>query len=141
MSDKYIIDRLKENGYKLTKQREAIIQVLKENDGHYNANELFNMVAREISGINFSTIYRNLELLVKLEIVNKLSIEEGLNHFELADKGHHHHVICKSCGKVKEIDLCPYKEFEKSKLKEIGFKPMEHRFEIYGLCSKCMKKD
>lgn len=134
------VDMLKRKGYKFTEQRKAILNVLNDKAGHYNANEIFNIVAEKIPNISFSTIYRNLETLVRLGIVNKLSIEEGLNHFELSSRGHHHHIICKLCGDVREIDFCPYKAIEKSRLEEIGFEPLEHKFEIYGLCSKCRNK-
>lgn len=141
MNEKEAIKILKEKGYKYTLQRKAIIDVLSKDEGPYKANEIFALVGEKLSGINFSTIYRNLELLIKLGIVNKLAIEEGLNHYELKTGEHHHHIICKQCGKVKEIDLCPFREMEKDKLDELGFEPLEHRFEIYGLCKGCKNKD
>lgn len=139
--NKWIVDILKEKGYKFTEQRKAILEVIGERRGHHSANEIFRMVAKKIPGISFSTIYRNLELLLRLGILRKVSIVEGLNHFEVTSKGHHHHIICKSCDYVKEIDLCPYNDIEKNKLDEIGFEPMEHKFEIYGLCRNCKNKN
>ena len=139
--NKWIVDILKERGYKFTEQRKAIIEVIGKKGEHYNASEIFERVGKKIPDVSFSTIYRNIELLLGLGILKKISIEEGLNHFELASKDHHHHIICKSCGYVKEIDLCPYKDIEKKRLDEIGFEPMEHKFEIYGLCKKCKNKD
>lgn len=128
---------LKEKGYKLTEQRRFIIEVFTENPGHHTAHEVFDLVKRKLKGINFSTIYRNLELLSTLNIINKMYIESNISHYELCGGTHHHHIICKGCGETREMDICPYASLEEEKLKEIGFKATEHKFEIYGYCSKC----
>lgn len=128
---------LREKGYKLTEQRRLIIEVFNENPGHHTAQEIFDLVRGKFEGINFSTIYRNLELLSALEIINKLQIESGISHYELCGLTHHHHIICKKCGETKEIDICPYASLGEEQLRAIGFKATDHKFEIYGYCSKC----
>jgi Fur family zinc uptake transcriptional regulator/Fur family ferric uptake transcriptional regulator len=128
---------LKEKGYKLTEQRRSIIEVFNENPGHHTAQEIFDLVKGKSRGINFSTIYRNLELLCTLEIINKLYIESGISHYELCGIAHHHHIICKGCGETREMDICPYAGLEEEQLSAMGFKATDHKFEIYGYCSKC----
>ncbi|HYE81521.1 MAG TPA: Fur family transcriptional regulator [Clostridia bacterium] len=128
---------LKEKGYKLTEQRRLIIEAFNESPGHYTAQEIFDKVREKLKGINFSTIYRNLELLSALEIINKLYIESGISHYELCGLEHHHHIICKKCGETREIDICPYINLGEEQLEAIGFKATDHKFEIYGYCSKC----
>ncbi len=140
MDVKKAIEILKENGYKCTTQRKIMLEVICEQNRPYKANEIFNMVSEITPGINFSTIYRNLELLLELGIINKISLDESFNYYEVSTGKHRHHIICKICGNVKEIDLCPFKEMEKSKLEELGFEPQDHKFEIYGLCSKCKNR-
>jgi Fur family zinc uptake transcriptional regulator/Fur family ferric uptake transcriptional regulator len=127
---------LKDNGYKLTEQRKLIIEVFEEKNGPHTAQEIFDRVKLKNNKIDFSTIYRNLELLSSLNIINKLMISSGVSHFVLQGRRHHHHMICKGCGEMKEIDVCPFSEFE-DELRASGFEPTEHRFEIYGYCSKC----
>jgi len=128
---------LKDKGYKLTGQRRLIIEVFNESHGHYTAQEVFDLVREKSKSINFSTIYRNLELLSDLEIIDKLQLESGISHYELCGLEHHHHVICKKCGDMQEIDVCPFAGLEEEQLKAIGFKATGHKFEIYGYCSKC----
>ena len=128
---------LRAKGYKLTEQRRLIIEVFNENPGHHTAQEIFDLVKKKFEGINFSTIYRNLELLSTLEIINKLQIESGISHYELCGLAHHHHIICKKCGETKEIDICPFANLGEEQLSSIGFKATDHKFEIYGYCSKC----
>ena len=128
---------LKAKGYKLTEQRRLIIRTFIESPGHHTAQEVFDRVRESCSEINFSTIYRNLELLNELEIINKLQIESGISHYELSGLAHHHHIICKKCGATKEIDICPYASLDEEQLKSLGFEATDHKFEIYGYCSKC----
>lgn len=132
---------LKNKGCKLTQQRKAIIEVL-SSGGHHTANEIYALVSDKYRGINFSTIYRNLELLVGLGIVERLNISDSCSHFELIKGKHHHHVICNKCGEVREIDICPFAAAEdREKLKELDFEATEHKFEIYGICSNCRHKE
>lgn len=128
---------LKGKGYKLTEQRKFIIEVFNENPGHHTAHEVFDLVKCKLKRINFSTIYRNLELLSTLNIISKMYIQSGISHYELCGSGHHHHLICKGCGETREVDICPYANLEVERLNEIGFKATDHKFEIFGYCSKC----
>lgn len=132
-----IEEKLRGMGYKLTGQRRLIIEVFEENPFHYTAQEIFEKVKCKNSSINFSTIYRNLELLCRLNVVSKLNISSGISHFELKDTQHHHHLICLCCGDMKKVDICPYNQLNTNKLDELGFVPLEHKFEIYGYCKKC----
>ena len=128
---------LKEKGYKLTEQRRSIIEAFNENPGHHTAQKIFELVKSKLKGINFSTIYRNLELLSTLEIISKLYDESGISHYELCGRTHHHHIICKGCGETREMDICPYAGLDEGQLSAMGFQATSHKFEIYGYCSKC----
>jgi Fe2+ or Zn2+ uptake regulation protein len=128
---------LRDEGYKLTEQRRLIIEVFNESPGLHTAQEIFNLARKKHQGINFSTIYRNLELLCTLEVIKKLYMDSGTSHYELCGMKHHHYIICKSCGDTKEIDICPYANMEEEQLSAIGFSATDHKFEIYGYCSKC----
>lgn len=134
-----IENMLREKGYKLTEQRRIIIEAFDKCPAHYTAQEIFEKVKARNVSINFSTVYRNLELLCSLNVINKLNISNGVSHFELKHSEHHHHAVCLGCGEMQAIDLCPYSEANSNKLQEAGFTPVEHRFEIYGYCKKCSK--
>lgn len=133
--------KLKENGYKLTNQRRAIIEVLFENMGHFlSAEEIYTKTREKFSQTNFSTVYRNLEILEKSEILHKTSIKDGASIYELTcSEHHHHHIICKECGKTEIIDFCPLEQI-KSQLNNKDFTLIEHKFELYGYCKNCGKK-
>lgn len=131
-------DILKENSYKLTSQRKAIIDSLLEYKGHFlTAEEIFIKTKEKYAKTNFSTIYRNLEILDKIGVIHKTSIKDGAAVYELmCNDSHHHHLICKGCGKTDVIDFCPIDEIS-SHLDNKDFTLTGHKFELYGYCSKC----
>ncbi|MGI6190006.1 MAG: transcriptional repressor [Clostridiales bacterium] len=132
-----IEDQLRRRGYKLTKQREAIIKVLDSLEENLaTAQHIFEKVTETNPGTNFSTVYRNLDLLVQEGILRKTSLGHEASYYELVTNDtHHHHMICKECGKIRCIDYCPIKDIP---LQEDGFVPVDHRLEIYGFCKECL---
>lgn len=128
---------LKEKQLKVTPQRKAIISVLQNSHSVLSAQDIFSEVIKMLPGINFSTVYRNLDLLLDRGIICKITPQSGGVLYELRlEEGHHHHVICKKCGASIALEYCPMEEIQR-KLDEKGFTPTEHRFEIYGYCDKC----
>lgn len=135
--------RLKDNGYKLTNQRKAIIEVLFENQNHLiSAEDIFLECKKKGIQTNFSTVYRNLEVLENTGIVSKTNITGSSSSYELSCLGsHHHHLICKICGKVDVIDFCPMADALKCTLDDKDFTLTDHKFELYGYCKNCKGKD
>lgn len=131
-----LVEELKERGHKITRQREAILRVFEQHAGKpLKAQNLFEQVLSGLPGTNFSTIYRNLEMLVQEGLLLKVEIDREAAHYELSDQGeHHHHLICKGCGSIRPTHYCPFK----SGVAEEGFYPVAHRFEVYGYCRDCL---
>lgn len=130
-------DRLKLKGYKMTRQREAILDAFLACASHLmTAHQLFTQVMIKVPQTNFSTVYRNLEMLVQEGIINKVTVQNKTQAYELnIGSQHHHHMICKVCGNVQCIDYCPVDNISESH----GFKHTGHRLEIYGFCRECSK--
>jgi len=130
------MEQLKLRGYRLTKQRQAILDVLMDLEKPLaTAQHIFEKVSEINPGINFSTVYRNLDVLVQEGIVRKIAFDQGAAYYELTDGNHHHHLICKSCGKVQCVEYCPLRDMP---IKE-GFVPTDHSFEVFGFCRECMQ--
>ncbi len=137
-----IYDKIKNNGYKLTNHRKEIIRVLLDNNEYLlEASEIYDKLIRISKGINFSTVYRNIEMLTKIGIIKKNNLENGKSAYQLiTEEQHGHQLICKSCGKVKTINDCPFKKIDKQVFDENDFMPDSHKFEIYGFCKSCLDK-
>ena len=130
-------EELRDRGYKLTKQRESLLDALAEIKAPTTARELCQQIIKKNPSVNFSTVYRNLEMLVEEGLVSQLELGRGASYYELkwSDK-HYHHMICKGCGKIQKTDFCPFKHMPPTR----DFVPIEHRFEIYGFCRGCMRE-
>lgn len=134
MDKKEAIDLLGKHGYKTTERRTAILSYFEEMDGYCSAKELFEYMEAMYEGISFDTVYRNLHLYNELKIL-ETTILYGEKHFRMnCAKHHHHHFICKACGKTKKINMCPMDEIDHS-LK--NYYVEDHKFEVYGLCPLC----
>lgn len=133
-----LLDKLKSNGYRVTEQRKAILQVLALNMNNLiSVERLFNKSKVICNRTNMSTVYRNLEILEKLNLIYKVMTEDGIALYKLlCSVDHHHHIICKKCGKTEAIDFCPINTFRKLS-KDKNFNLTDHRLELYGYCMDC----
>ncbi|QGU93775.1 transcriptional repressor [Clostridium bovifaecis] len=134
-------DALKKKGYKLTKQRKSIIEVLIENTGKFlSVEDIYTECKVKYPKTNLSTVYRNMEILEDIDLVHKTSINGSSSSYEITcNECHHHHLICKNCGKTETIDYCPVDDIT-SKINNNGFTVTDHKLEIYGYCNSCNKK-
>ncbi|KAB3537258.1 transcriptional repressor [Alkaliphilus pronyensis] len=135
----FLEEKLKRNGYKITKHRRAILNIFLESEEHLlTAAEIYNRIISEYNNINFSTVYRNLEAMTKANVVKRFNLDNGVNYYELNEGVHHHHLICLECGQTKITNYCPLKE-PKFLMIHDDFTPVDHKLEIYGYCKKCNK--
>lgn len=131
--------RLKNNGYKLTKQRKAILEVFIDNPQRLlTADEIYEKTIQRYPGTNFSTVYRNLDAFVLSDILMKVDLPDSAAYEPVSGHSHEHLIICKSCGMTEPIQFCPYEEIRK-KLGEQDFTFTDHKFELYGYCKRCNK--
>jgi len=137
--------QLLNKGYKLTPQREATLRVLLENEkDHLNAEEVYMLVKAKNPNIGLATVYRALELLSGLHIVEKINFGDGGARFDLRsdDQPHmHHHLICTRCGKVEEIMDDWLLPMENRIEREFGFKVTDHRLDFHGVCQECNARE
>jgi Fur family ferric uptake transcriptional regulator len=129
------------NGYKLTPQRETTLRVLLENEkDHLSAEEVFMLVRQKFPDIGLATVYRTLELLAELQIVQKMNFGDGVARFDLRMEGHdhmHHHLVCKVCGALEEIQEDWLTELEQRVAQEYGFRVTDHRLDFKGVYQNC----
>lgn len=141
------IERIKKQlhskGYKLTPQREATLTVLLEREeDHLSAEEVFLLVKEKAPEIGLATVYRTLELLSELKIVDKINFGDGVSRYDLRKEGvehFHHHLVCMECGSVEEIIEDLLGEVEKIVEDEWEFQVKDHRLTFHGICKQCQK--
>lgn len=136
-----IKQQLQAQGYKLTPQREATVRILLENEeDHLSAEDVFLLVKEIAPEIGLATVYRTLELLTELHVVEKLNFGDGVARYDLrgdTSKHHHHHLICIHCGTMEEIKEDWLLPLEERLLSQFRFETLDHRLDFQGICRKC----
>lgn len=135
-----LLEDLRRNGYRLTPQREAVLEILCTHEGHLSADEIIARVRKRYPYINKSAVYRTLDLLVQLGWVNPTDLGCGCMTYEWHRDPHHHHLICHQCGKMTRVDAEVFASVEEILRNEYGFTPCLDHFAIFGVCRQCAKR-
>ncbi|UOQ93652.1 transcriptional repressor [Halobacillus shinanisalinarum] len=141
------IERIKKQlhsqSYKLTPQREATVRVLLENEeDHLSAEDVYLLVKEKAPEIGLATVYRTLELLSELKVVDKINFGDGVSRYDLRKEGaehFHHHLVCIECGSVEEIEEDLLGDVEKMIEGQWDFQVKDHRLTFHGICRVCKK--
>lgn len=136
--------KLKDNGYKLTTQRKVVLNaMLDHQEEHLTVEEIYQFVRETNPEIGLATVYRNIQLLSDMRIVEKLNLDDGFTRYELSneDEVHrHHHLICEDCGSVIEVKEDLMGSIEQSFKETYGFTVNDHQAKFFGICADCAKK-
>jgi Fur family ferric uptake transcriptional regulator len=139
--------KIKRAGYRITLPRRIILDVLSKSTDHMSAEDIYIKIHRKYPVIGLTTIYRTLELLVKMGIVSRFDFGDKRARYELSEgpgkQKHHHHLVCRVCGRV--IDYTEFIDDEKELLEKTekglsekyGFRIENHIIQFYGLCESC----
>lgn len=128
---------LKQRGYRMTPQRQMILEAVQESEHHISAEDIHARVRSNYPQVNISTVYRNLELLRDLGLVTQTDLGEGRLMYHAADKGRHHHLICQRCGAALEMDESLLAPLKKALLREHSFAADIPHLAIFGRCRSC----
>jgi Fe2+ or Zn2+ uptake regulation protein len=128
-------DKLRAQGMKVTPQRLLILQALEDfaDEAHPGAEEIWNRIAREHPEIPKATVYRILNSLAGMGLINELYLRDGKTRYEISHD-HHHHFICLSCRKTEKIMECPVSAYLET---EDCNRVISHSYEVFGYCSEC----
>jgi len=127
---------LKEKGLKLTPQRRMILDIIHDTAAHLTAEEILNHVQARVPGVNKSTIYRTLGLLEKFGCVVKSELKDRFVYHH-AEEGHHHHLVCRACGKSLDCNEGLFSSIGRELHERYGFQADFRHMVISGLCSNC----
>ena len=120
---------------RLTPQRRALLDLIADRDGAFTAVELFQDARRRSPALGLATVYRTVDLLRRTGSVRPL-VGEARPAYVRCEPGHHHHLVCLSCGAVEETELCGAPSQAELR-RRYGFRAEGHELDIYGTCSRC----
>ena len=130
---------LREKGLRLTPQRELVLQAVREL-GHATPEEVAGKIHETHPGINLSTVYRNLETLENVGLVQHTHLGHGGATYHAAEELTHLHLVCGICGEVGDAPIDAAASFVQGLLDDYGFHTDVTHFAIYGTCSSCFSK-
>lgn len=134
---KKVMKRLREKGVRLTPQRLAIIEFLKNSDDHPCVDMIYKAIKTKYPSISPATVYSTLQLLVKLGEIQELHIRGERTCYDPLNTPHHH-FLCRKCGKIYDVDIQSCKVSGNRGVS--GHKIEEVQLYIYGICKKCLKE-
>ena len=126
-------------GMRVTHQRALIMEIIRQGRGHLDADEIYRRAREKEPRLSLSTVYRTLQMLKKLGLVEELHFDEGHHHYEVKPSAEHHHLVCLGCGRVIEFHY-PLSRYLRRKVPEAkGFDITETEVRMTGYCAKCRR--
>jgi Fur family ferric uptake transcriptional regulator len=135
-----LITQLNQHGYKLTRQRQAVVDVLTLANTRLTTAEVFAKAQRSCPDLGLTTVYRTLEILEQLGAIRRVHLEDGCEAFAPTAIEHGHYLICANCQTTIEFEGCDLSPLLERIAAQTGFTIDQHWLELVGRCPKCQKK-
>ncbi len=133
--------RCEAKGMRMTGQRRVIAQVLDDAHDHPDVEELHRRAVKVDAGISISTVYRTVKLFEDMEIIERHDFKDGRSRYEATPDAHHDHLIDLKTGKVIEFADPRIEKLQVEIARELGFKLVDHRLELYAIPLNRKKSD
>ena len=127
-------------GLKITSQRALILEIIRQGRGHLDADEVYRQAREKQPRLSLSTVYRTLQTLKKLGLVEELHFDEAHHHYEIKPPTEHHHLVCVACGTVVEFECPLSQKMQEDVNREKGFEVTDVEVRMRGYCPKCRQE-
>jgi len=122
---------------RLSHPRFLIFQELSTAKYPLSPQELYQCLLKKQKKIGLTSIYRSLDLFESLELVFKIVNGSNVKYKLCKLENHHHHIVCKTCGNVVELDFCDISDWSKRVMESTGYEVTDHQMNFYGYCKEC----
>jgi Fur family ferric uptake transcriptional regulator len=129
--------RTSTTGTRTSPKRSVVLDVVRESDAFRSAQEIHHVLRGRGARVGLSTVYRNLQALAAEHEVDTLRNEEGEVLYRRCGVSHHHHLVCRECGRVEEIRGPAVERWAARAADQHGFTDVEHTAEVFGICPDC----
>ena len=127
------------SGYRRSRQRERMLELLKGTDTHPTANWLYARMRKDFPDLSMGTVYRNLAVLAEQGIVSRIDFGSTFDRFD-ANTHHHYHFICDVCGAIIDLGLPVDESLNERVRAATGLEAKRHDIQFRGVCETCAKK-
>jgi Fe2+ or Zn2+ uptake regulation protein len=138
-TDAELAELLREGGLRATSQRVVMHRLLRDHNRHLSAEELLSEASERLPGVSLPTVYATLELFEDLGIVRRVNGGGGTVRWDTRADAHHH-MICRSCGRIEDMDTPLDLERARRSAAGAGFHPDRAEVVVSGLCADCARK-
>ncbi len=128
-----IIQRLELRGHRITASRRRVLDALLSAPAHFTVED----VLRQAPDVGRATVFRTMKLLLDLNVVCRVMMEDGNLHYRLSARGHHHHLVCRACGRVEDFSTCDVASLVDQLGQATDYEIEGHWLEVYGRCRTC----
>ena len=133
-----IVSSLRDEGFRITPQRIAIVEYLLKTEDHPSADIIYKVIRKRYPMVSLSTVYKTLELLKEKKLVNEMDVD-GEARFD-AHTDDHINLVCMNCGKIDDIDEDSLREIQVKAARKSKYLILKCSFELSGYCSDCKSK-
>ncbi|PYS48706.1 MAG: transcriptional repressor [Acidobacteria bacterium] len=120
----------------LTRQRDAVLQVIRESENHMTASEIYEAARCRLPSISYATVYNSLKYLKDAGLIHEISFGNGASRYDRVTE-RHDHALCTSCGKLVDFDLAVSSDLVRAAVRKTRFKPETIHLTLRGLCPSC----
>jgi Fur family ferric uptake transcriptional regulator len=124
-------------GRRRTRQRAAVEDLLAHTREFRTAQQIHTQLREAGTGVGLTTVYRCLAAMAESGDVDVLLSDDGEARYRACSEGHHHHLVCRSCGRTVEVTAAPVERWSRHTAEQHGFTDVTHTVEIIGLCPDC----
>jgi len=127
----------RDNRLRLSHPRLLIYQELSDAGTPLSPQELYHSLLKKEKKVGLTSIYRSLDLFESLSMVFKIRNGSSVKYKLCELEDHHHHIVCKACGNVMELNFCDISGWSKKVSESTGYQVIDHQLNFYGLCKNC----
>jgi Fe2+ or Zn2+ uptake regulation protein len=131
------LTQLQENGYRLTEARRAVVEIIQTSTRALTPVEVFDMARKKYRALGLVSVYRTLEKLEELHLIQRVHQPQGCQAFIAESRGHEHLLLCQNCGQVTFFEGDDLDTLTKAISKKTGYQISEHWLQLFGLCQAC----
>ena len=124
-------------GFRNTVQRTLILDIIRKGEGHLGADEVYQLAKKKQPRLSLSTVYRTLQKLKNLNLVEELHFDEEHHHYEVKPSSEHHHLVCLGCGKIVEFKYDLTRQIKKNVPEAREFEITGSEMRMTGYCATC----
>lgn len=132
-----ILKELNSQNIRITPSRRAIIDIFLNSQHPLSPMEIQTVLKTNDVTVNKTTVYREINFLLQQGIINQVYLPNTDTHYEFADRNHHHHITCESCGRIEDIGIENEDNILQTAQNKSTMKIVDHSLEFIGICTSC----